>query len=123
MCECFNSTNLLGDMLYDQEVLDMMCGVYSLPKEQQIKTRLTQLIVEAGEALAPLCTETKPWKPPFPSDLSPVDEEVIDVLHYVLSYAIVRGWDGEELAIRYFEKNKKNQLRVKEKLDSMKGSV
>lgn len=110
------SLGLLQTMLDWQSMLSNVCGVYLLDKSVALKSTLSQLVVEAAEAFAPWVTETKPWKPPFPVNLEPTDDEVIDVLHYVLTWANLRGWNAEELAARYRAKNLRNFERVAAKV-------
>jgi len=113
----------LSSMLAWQSMLSNVCGVYLLPPDSALKSTLSQMVVEAAEAFAPWVTETKPWKPRFPTDLAPTDEEVIDVLHYVLTWANLRGWDADELVARYRAKNLRNFDRVAEKLEMMKANA
>jgi NTP pyrophosphatase (non-canonical NTP hydrolase) len=111
---------LLQSALIWQYKLSNTCGVNVLEKMQALKSTLSQMVVEAAEAFAPWVTETKPWKPQYP-DLAATDEEVIDVLHYVLTWANLREWTAEELIFRYRAKNLRNFERVNEKISAMDG--
>lgn len=70
---------------------------------------------EAAEANAHFLNETKPWKPSDP-DWEAVDEEMIDVLHFLLEYFIMRNIEPTKVAAMYRNKNLVNQERVRSKM-------
>lgn len=111
----------LQEMLDAQRSLSTKCGVDALPKQVALKSTLTQLIVEAGEALAPWVTETKPWKKQVIDDATLIytDEEMIDVLHYAFSWFNLRGADADDVYTMYMAKNSKNHTRVAQKLATL----
>ena len=105
----------IDSMLKAQANLSEFLGVYKLDKEEQLRSTLAQLSVEASEALAPFLTKTKPWKTQTP-DLTATDEEVIDILHYVWTYFNIRGMSQSQIVELYFAKNARNFARVAEKM-------
>lgn len=101
----------LGAMLKWQDQLSARCGAYGFPPQLQLEMAISQLVVEAGEALAPFLVKTKPWKPQQPN-LQHTDLEIIDVLHYVLTYFNVRGLAASEVTALYRQKNLVNFRRI-----------
>jgi dimeric dUTPase (all-alpha-NTP-PPase superfamily) len=87
--------------------------------EEHIKETIACLAVEASEALAPFLTSTKPWKDRYP-DMNHIDEEMIDVLHYLLTYWNLRGFTAGDIFDAYQAKNSKNFKRLEAKLESLK---
>lgn len=108
----------LQEMLDAQAKLSEKCGVGSLVLQVAMKSTLAQMMVEAGEAMAPWVTETKPWKKQEVDQivLAETDIEVIDVLHYVLTWFNLRGYDAQDLFEMYMAKNSVNHARVSQKL-------
>lgn len=80
-----------------------------------LQQTIQMLIVEASEALAPFLNATKPWKPDV-VDLDEVDEEMIDVLHFLLTYFNFRGLDAKDVILAYRNKNLANFNRASEKM-------
>lgn len=112
----------MGALQVWQSELSEFLGVYKQFKTRPMVTlhEVIQCIsVEANEALAPWLTGTKPWKPPFP-DLDDVDEEMIDILHYLLTWFNLRNWDAQEVLRRYRSKNAYNFERRALKLAELK---
>lgn len=108
----------LQDMLDAQDALSKKCGVNNLEPQVALKSTLAQMMVESGEAMAPWVTETKPWKKQVVDStvLNETDIEVIDVLHYVLTWFNLRGYDARDLFEMYMAKNSANHTRVAQKL-------
>ena len=98
-----------------QGELSEVCGCGAFSTEDLLRDTVAQLAVEASEALAPFLTKTKPWKDPIP-DLNHIDEEIIDVLHFVLTYFNVREISGNQMVEAYRRKNLRNFERVSEKM-------
>lgn len=111
----------LGAMLDWQHELSTMCGSYGPATGENdgwydaLKNNAIQLVVEAGEVASHYSNETKRWKSKYP-DLSKVDEEMIDVMHYALTYFNIRNMSAYEIAVRYRAKNNHNYTRVSERL-------
>lgn len=82
---------------------------------EHVAETVASLAVEASEAFAPFLTRTKPWKDPVP-DMAHVDEEMVDVLHFLLTYWNLRGKDAVDIFKEYDAKNRKNQSRLAAKL-------
>lgn len=105
---------------FQEELMDLVIPTKMTP------SRLAELsvgcaLVEAAEANVHFLNETKPWKPKNP-DWAKVDEEMIDVLHFVLQYFINRDVRPFDLYQMYKTKNLINQQRVKDKLQLDGGS-
>lgn len=105
----------LGAMLKWQDELSILCGAYNFPTQLQLEMAIAQLVVEASEALAPFLVKTKPWKPQEPN-LELIDLEIIDVLHYVLTYFNVRQMGPDEVIQLYRQKNLVNFKRIEGRL-------
>lgn len=59
------------------------CGVYKLPKNEQLEVTLLNIAGESIEAMGFVLDKTKPWKD-SELDLDKVKEEVIDIYHFWL---------------------------------------
>lgn len=110
-----NERGTIGAMLYWQDQLSRFLGCYSLGERELTTETLGQLVVEAGEALAPFLTRTKPWKPQD-IDWAKTDEEMADVLHFALTYFNIRHFSEEQVIALYRQKNLINYRRVQEKM-------
>lgn len=109
------SFGAIDAMLKWQDELSEACGVYAFPNQLQIEMAIGQLVVEAAEAYAPFLVKTKPWKPQSPN-MAAVDEEMIDVLHYVLSYFNMRQLKTLDIVAMYRRKNVINFNRIQKKM-------
>jgi len=101
-----------------QDQLTRYCGAYNLPNEDALREMVMAISSEAGEAMAPIVTKTKPWKS-APIDWSHIDEEMIDIFHFLLEYWLLRGFTPDEIFKQYQAKNEYNYTRVKAKLNSL----
>jgi len=109
----------INTMLELQDQLSRFLGVYNLEEEEQYRSTLAQLAVESSEALAPFLNLTKPWKTTS-VNYEEVDEEIIDVLHYVLTYFNLRQLKEHDILALYIMKNSRNFSRVQEKMKRLK---
>lgn len=75
------------------------------PDQWQQKLTLAMLS-EMAEALEG--TDFKWWKNKKPKDPDYLKEEIVDMLHFLVSMALRAGMDAEELYARYLAKNKEN---------------
>ena len=75
------------------------------PDQCQQKLTLAMLS-EMAEALEG--TDFKWWKNKKPKDPDYLKEEIVDMLHFLVSMALRAGMDAEELYARYLAKNKEN---------------
>lgn len=82
-----------------------------------LKEILACMSVEVAEAQAPLLNSTKPWKVDRPIDWAHIDEEVVDVLHFVMGYFIGRDYTAEQIFDLYYNKNSANRERIAQKLN------
>ena len=85
---------------------------------EHIQETIACLAVEASEALAPFLTGTKPWKPRDP-DITHIDEEMIDCLHYLATYWNLRKMSSNDVLVEYRKKNFRNYQRLADKLSAM----
>lgn len=108
----------INTMLELQDQLSRFLGVYNLEEEEQYRSTLAQLAVESSEALAPFLNLTKPWKTTS-VNYEEVDEEIIDVLHYVLTYFNLRRLKEHDILALYIMKNSRNFSRVQEKMQRL----
>jgi NTP pyrophosphatase (non-canonical NTP hydrolase) len=116
--EMIARVGMLSAMLKWQHELSIACGVNRFDRQTSIEMALGQLMVEAGEAFAPFLVKTKPWKPQIP-DFDKIDEEIIDVLHYVLTYFNLRAFNDTEIIEAYRRKNIINFERIREKMKQL----
>lgn len=124
--ECLNNEDLttialcgkIGAMKIWQRELTETIGVYSSNDFSSLKDVVACMTVESSEALAHFLTSGKPWKPQEP-DMDEVDEEMIDVLHYLLTYFNLREWSDHEIVRRYRSKNLRNFERISEKMANL----
>ena len=75
------------------------------PDQWQQKLTLAMLS-EMAEALEG--TDFKWWKNKKTKDPDYLKEEIVDMLHFLVSMALRAGMDAEELYARYLAKNKEN---------------
>lgn len=111
----------LGAMLKWQDVMSTYCGVQNFDEYNRLRNNTVALAVEANEVLAHFSNETKPWKQLMPN-MELVDEEMIDVLHFVLTYFNLRGWDTKDILEHYRSKNLHNFDRVRQKMEAMQNA-
>lgn len=64
------------------------------------------MLSEMAEALEG--TDFKWWKNKKPKDPDYLKEEIVDMLHFLVSMALRSGMDAEELYARYLAKNQEN---------------
>lgn len=113
--------SLLSEMYKLQLELNEVLEQNKVEKGRLTELMVMNMVTESAEALAHFTNETKPWKPTEP-DLEKVDEEVIDVLFFVLNYFTSRGIRPGEIFSMYFRKHQVNIQRVKEKLQVSGGT-
>ena len=75
------------------------------PDEWQQKLTLAMLS-EMAEALDG--TDWKWWKNKKPKDPDYLKNEIVDMLHFLVSMALRSGMDADEIYARYMAKNKEN---------------
>lgn len=95
-----------------QLFLSKKFGMYEIDRNTAVRETVSCIVLEAAEALAPFLNATKPWKEQT-VDFAEVDEEVIDILHFVLAYFNLRGFNSKDVLERYRAKNLHNLTRVK----------
>lgn len=64
------------------------------------------MLSEMAEALDG--TDFKWWKNKKPKDPDYLKDEIVDMLHFLVSMALRSGMDAEEIFNRYLDKNKEN---------------
>jgi dimeric dUTPase (all-alpha-NTP-PPase superfamily) len=99
---------------WQQELIDIVVPE-GMDQKHVAKLMVGCVLGEAAEANAHFLNETKPWKPSEPN-WKAVDEEMIDVLHFLLEYFIMRGYSPYSVITVYRHKNLTNQERVRSKL-------
>lgn len=114
-----NEHGELDAMMIWQFFLSRLFGMEKIDRELAIKETVSCIVLEAAEALQPFLNATKPWKDrTIPWD--EVDEEVIDILHFVLAYFNLREITSDEVVLRYRSKNLHNMKRAEEKINAGK---
>lgn len=108
------NSQLLELFKWQLELIDLVVPE-NMDRDHVAKLMVGCVLGEAAEANAHFLNETKPWKPSDP-DWDAVDEEMIDVLHFLLEYFIMRNLTPTQVAIMYRNKNLVNQERVRSKM-------
>ena len=73
------------------------------PWQQKLTLAMLSEMAEALEG-----TDFKWWKNKKTKDPDYLKEEIVDMLHFLVSMALRAGMDAEELYARYLAKNKEN---------------
>ena len=88
----FSGNKEYSDFIHEhielQKRLMKVCGVFELPKEEQLEVTFLNIAGESLEAMGFVLDKTKPWKV-SEFDLGAIKEEVIDVYHFYLQFLIV----------------------------------
>ena len=112
--------NVTSLMLQLKEILDTIEKQYSdrfettryfaaLSKEEWIQKRALALIEEVTEVLNEV--NYKWWKNPKEVDERAVKEEIVDILHFLVSMALSAGMSAKEMFEIYLDKNEENFKR------------
>jgi dimeric dUTPase (all-alpha-NTP-PPase superfamily) len=109
--------------IYDhQKELQESLGVYEkISGSEQLKQQyINQMLLACHEEVTEIMRETAyknpdfvpfGWKKGQQFNEENFKEEIIDLIHFVMSLAIVSGMDSDEIFDRYIKKNKKNHKR------------
>lgn len=105
-------TDSLETIFTKQKELDEMVlkrDRFPQTKSEQIDKQCTAIIHETVELQRE--TNWKWWKQPEPLDERKAKEELIDILHFVISAAINLGMTHEQVLFEYLRKNQINKQR------------
>jgi dimeric dUTPase (all-alpha-NTP-PPase superfamily) len=111
----------LDAMMLWQLFLSDKFGMYDIDNTAAIRETVSCMVLESAEALAPFLNATKPWKS-TEIPWEEVDEEVIDILHFVLAYFNLRGFDAPGIVKAYRAKNLHNMKRAEEKKNAQQAN-
>ncbi len=89
-------------------------------REEWIQKQTLALVAELSEVLDEV--NYRWWKNPKPADPDALKEELVDVLHFLLSMCLEAGMDAQDLYDRYLAKNEENFKR-QQGLSAKKGYV
>ena len=81
-------------------------GLGGISSEEWIQKDVLALVSELGELLCEV--NFKWWKNPKEIDSAAIKEEIVDVVHFVISMARRAGMTSDELYEGYIAKNKEN---------------
>ena len=81
-------------------------GLGGISSEEWIQQDVLALVSELGELLCEV--NFKWWKNPKEIDSAAIKEEIVDVVHFVISMARRAGMTSDELYEGYIAKNKEN---------------
>ncbi|MDR0855029.1 MAG: dUTPase [Christensenellaceae bacterium] len=98
-----------------QKMLDGdICGKRNVEKtrEEWVKAELLALFSELNEVLSEV--NFKWWKNPKEVNWDNVKDEIIDVLHFLVSLSLKTGMDESEFFARYEKKNEVNFARQRD---------
>lgn len=111
----------LEEILDLQRSLMLECRADELPDDLLLYITLNNIIGESTEAAAFFGDITKPWKKSLGVSLDEVQEELIDILHFLLQAFIIVGMDASAVMELYRIKNRVNFRRIKAKREEAEG--
>ena len=111
----------LAEMLDSQLALMHECRADGIPNDELLYITLNNIIGEANEAAAYYGDITKPWKKNLELPLEEVQEELVDILHFLLQAFIILDMDADDIVELYRIKNRINHRRVKAKREEAEG--
>lgn len=104
----------LEDIFSSQQALDQEIikrrNLPSFTKEEWLQKEVLALMSELAEVLNE--TNFKWWKKQHALTDEKIKEEIVDLLHFVISISLKMGMDAEELYCLYLKKNKENWHRL-----------
>jgi dimeric dUTPase (all-alpha-NTP-PPase superfamily) len=95
---------------FDAEIMERR-NLRGISMEEWIQKETLAMMSELAELIDEV--NFKWWKNPKEVDHDAVKEELVDLLHFLVSMCIKTGMDAAELHARYIEKNKENFNRQK----------
>ncbi len=95
---------------FDTEIIEKR-NLQGISMEEWIQKETLAMMSELAELIDEV--NFKWWKNPKQVDHAAVKEELVDLLHFLVSMCIKTGMDATELHARYIEKNKENFNRQK----------
>lgn len=111
----------LDEMLDAQRHLMGECLANRIPNDTLLYITLNNIVGEANEAAAFYGDITKPWKVNMGVNLDEIQEELIDILHFLLQAFIITGMTGADIVSLYHIKNNVNFRRIKAKREENEG--
>lgn len=89
-----------------QEELIKKRHLEHITMEEWLQMQTLAIVAELAEVLDE--SNYRWWKTKKPLDEAQIKEEIIDVLHFVLSMCVAAGMDSDEIYSVYMAKNKEN---------------
>lgn len=111
----------LAEMLDLQLGFRHQCRADGIPNDEFLYITLNNIIGEANESAAYYGSITKPWKKNLELPLEEVQEELVDILHFLLQAFIILDMDADDIVELYRIKNRINHRRVKAKREEAEG--
>ncbi len=96
----FSLQKMFDDALCEQR------GLGDVTREQWIQKETLAMLSELAELIDEV--NFKWWKNPKPINETAIKEELVDVLHFLVSMCLKMGMDAEELCAMYVRKNQEN---------------
>jgi len=93
---------------FDSELVRQR-GLADISLEEWVQKEVLAILVELGELLEEV--NYKWWKNPKPINREALKEEVVDILHFLISLCLKAGIGAEELYEGYLAKNAENFRR------------
>lgn len=109
------------EMFDMQRSLMFECRADEIPNDLLLYITLNNIVGEATEAAEFFGDITKPWKKDLRVAADEVQEELIDILHFLLQGFIILGMDADEVTRLYRIKNGVNFRRIREKRKEAEG--
>lgn len=91
---------------FDQQLTQTRPETRGFSREEWIQKETLAMMDELGELINEV--NYKWWKNPQPVDEQRVKEELVDVLHFLVSMCLKMDMDAQELCRRYLAKNQEN---------------
>lgn len=93
---------------FDNELIRLR-GLANIGLEEWVQKEVLAILVELGELLEEV--NYKWWKNPKPINRAALKEEVVDILHFLVSLCLKAGISAKELYEGYLAKNAENFRR------------
>lgn len=108
-----NGDSDLKELFNLQRKLQAKIDFTNVSLTQYIRLMFIGIVTEVSEAIEE--TNWKPWKKDKHIDLDKLQEEVIDIWHFLINLTLASGMNSESVLKQFRSKNKINMKRQEEK--------
>lgn len=92
----------------DTEIVETR-GLTGISKDEWVQKEILAMLSELAELLAEV--NFKWWKNPKEINYDNVKDEIVDIVHFIVSTSLKVGMDADEMYERYINKNEENFKR------------